>query len=334
MVGLSPKFQKRELTTDQPLGKQLRAVRRTAKLSLEQVEMATKIRKKFLRSIEDGNYDDFPGEVYVRGFLENYAQFLGFPADEVLTQYKRERGISRAPESSRKLEIPRAAAPESRVSITPRTLWLGVGALSLFIVVGYIVSQLFGFASPPDLEIRNPGTSATVASETVEVEGKTDPGAELSINNQPVPTDADGNFKERVRLQPGANTLRIAAKNKTGKENIITRSVLVQTAQGSPTPTPALPATPLLLTLKIGPNSAYVTVNVDGAVAFQGLLAANTEQSFPANTRILLTTSNAGSTRVLINGQDRGLVGPEGQFRRGIEFLPSQVASPAPSPGG
>lgn len=327
-----PEFKKRELSTDQPLGKQLRAVRRTAKLSLEQVEMGTKIRKKFLRAIEEGNYDEFPAEVYLRGFLENYAQFLGFPADEVLLQYKRERGVSGAPESPN-LPGPRSRVAESRLTITPRTLWLGLGALTLFVAVGYIVSQLFGFAAPPDLVVDKPGQNATVTSETVEVTGKTDSGAELAINNQPVPTDTDGRFTERVRLLPGPNTLRVSAKNKTGRQKVVTRSVIVQLpGQASPVPTASPVPSGLLLTLKIGPNSAYVTVTVDGAVAFQGLLLANTEQSFSGRERILLTTSNAGSTRVLLNGQDRGPVGGEGQFRRGIEYLVSEILQPSPSP--
>jgi cytoskeletal protein RodZ len=325
---VSPDFKKRELTTDQPLGEQLKSVRKTAKLSLVQVSAATKIHRKFLKALEDGDYDAFPGEVYLRGFLENYAKFLGFPADEVLTQYKRERNIT-AP-TKPKLKVPqRRPLERGKLTITPRTLGLAGGALVLLVAIGYLGTQVSGFASPPDLEVFNPVPNATLSADTVEVSGKTDSGAELSINSQPVPTDSNGNFKEQVRVLPGPNTIQITAKNKRGRDRTVARTVVLGSGAATPTPAPTLAPSGMLFQVQIGPNSAYVTINVDGTVAFQGLLVPGSQQVFVSNDRVLLTTSNAGSTKVFINGQDRGTVGNDGQFRRGIEY---KVELPAPSP--
>lgn len=324
-------FKKRQLETDEPLGKQLRAVRRTAKLSLDQVAAATKIRKKFIKALEDGKYDEFPGEVYLRGFLENYAKFLGFPADEVLLQYKRERGIT-AP-TTPKLRLPSRELPKQGVTVTPRTMGLAAGAFGLLVGVGYLASQVSGFAAPPDLELYSPAQNATVTADQVEVQGKTDSGAELSINSQPVPTDTNGNFKEQVRLLPGNNTLQVVAKNKTGRERAISRTVVLSGNFASPTPAPTPPPSGLLFQVVVGPKSAYVTINVDGKQVFQGLLLPNSSQTFAATGKVLLTTSNAGSTRVVLNGQDKGAVGTEGQFRRGIEYtLADVLPAPAPTP--
>ncbi len=322
------KFQKRQLASDTRLGEQLKEVRQTAKLSLDQVAAATKIRKQFIKALEAGDYEAFPAEVYLRGFLENYAAFLGFPQDEVLLQYKRERGITGAPTGKRLLDVPQNRPNRiSRFSITPRTLWYTAGALGLVIVIGYLASQVFTAATPPKLEVYRPAANATITTETVEVEGRTDSGAQLAINNQPIPTDPDGGFKEKVRILPGANTIRVTAANKAGKQRVVTRQ-LVANIPGLASPSPVASPSGLLFTVKIGPDSAYVTINVDGQDAFTGLLLPNTEQSFIAAQRILLTTSNAGSTRVLLNGQDQGVVGNDGQYRRGIEYL----AAPSPTP--
>jgi cytoskeletal protein RodZ len=325
-----PPFKKRQLSTDQPIGVQLRAVRRTAKLSLEQVAAATKIRPQFLKALEAGTYETFAAEVYARGFLENYASFLGFPVDEVMLQYKRERGIT--DQAIPKRLITNQPARESRLTITPRTIGATVGVLSLLIAVGYILSQVFGFASPPKLELTKPIANATTQSDTIDVEGRTDLGASLTINNQPVPTSPDGGFNEKVRLLPGTNVLRIGAKNKTGHEKVVTRQVVLESgAQPSPSAAPVQAAGTYALTVKIGPNSAYVTVNIDGKDEFKGLLLPNTEQTFTAAGRVLITTSNAGSTRVLVNGQDRGTLGSEGQAKKGAEIQPP-AATPAPTP--
>ena len=320
-------FKKRELTTDEPLGGQLKSVRRTARLSLEQVAAGTKINKKYIKALEEGKYDELPAEVYARGFLENYAKFLGFPVDEVLLQYKRERGITGRVKATLALPTDKLSRPQ--LNITPRTLWAAAGFVVLFIVVSYLVTQISGFAAPPKLEVTKPVANATVNEESVDVEGRTDSGAQLAINDQPVPTDSDGYFREKVRLPSGTSSLRVTARNKTGRLHTITRSIIVQIpGQVAGTPTPA-PVSGALFIVRIGPNSAYVTINVDGQNQFQGLLAPNTTQTFNSQSRVLLTTSNAGSTRVFFNGSDRGPAGEEGQFRRGVEYL---VPTPPPSP--
>lgn len=329
-----PDFKKRELSSDVPLAKQLKDVRKTSGLSLDEVEKYTKIKKRFLEALEEGRYDVFAADVYARGFLENYAAFLGFPTDEVLLQYKRERGLS--PDAAPKpTSLPRRELRQAPVTITPRTLGITAGVLGVLIVAGYLLSQIFGFvAAPPKLELVSPTQNSTVTADSINVEGITDAGAELSINGQPVPTDPGGGFREEVRLLPGANVLRVAAKNKSGKERVISRSIVLQgLATATPVPTPAVSG--MLLTVKVGPNSAYLTINVDGKNAFQGLLVSGSEQTFSVQTRALITTSNGGSTRVLINGADRGTLGDEGQKRVGKEFLtptPSPAPTPAPAP--
>ncbi|MSU76250.1 helix-turn-helix domain-containing protein [Patescibacteria group bacterium] len=324
-------FKKHELSSDEPLGKQLKTVRLTAKLSLDQVATDTKISKKYIKALEDGEFAKMPAEVYARGFLENYAQFLGFPVDEVLVQYKRERGLTPRTKDKDHFVVPGEKFDTPKLTITPRTLGYIAGALVLFIVVSYLFTQVSVFAAPPKLEVTSPSGGSTSSSETVTVKGETDPGAALSINGQPIPTDTDGAFKEEVRLLPGTNSLRVVAKNKNGRQRVEQRSVIVATGSPGPSASPA-PQTGFLFIVRIGPNSAHVTINVDGKNAFQGLLLPNTSQVFTAKERVLLTTSNAGSTQVLINGKDLGAVGKEGQLRRGIEYKVSDYVATPPSP--
>jgi cytoskeleton protein RodZ len=48
----------------------------------------TKIAKKYLIAIENEDFDIFPGETYIIGFLRNYAQFLGLDPDEMIIKYR------------------------------------------------------------------------------------------------------------------------------------------------------------------------------------------------------------------------------------------------------
>jgi cytoskeleton protein RodZ len=67
------------------LGQSLREARIRGGIELSQVEQATKIRVKYLRAMEDDQWELLPGPAYARGFLRTYARFLGLD-DEVLVQ--------------------------------------------------------------------------------------------------------------------------------------------------------------------------------------------------------------------------------------------------------
>ena len=61
----------------QGIGSILKTERESKKITLEQVEEATKIRRKYLEAIEEENFAVLPGEVYVKGFVATYVKYLG-----------------------------------------------------------------------------------------------------------------------------------------------------------------------------------------------------------------------------------------------------------------
>ena len=59
------------------IGEILRAAREEKKLTIEQVNRETRISVQTLRSLERDDFGAFPSETYLKGFLRNYADFLG-----------------------------------------------------------------------------------------------------------------------------------------------------------------------------------------------------------------------------------------------------------------
>ncbi|MCK4923604.1 MAG: helix-turn-helix domain-containing protein [Spirochaetes bacterium] len=56
--------------------------------SIDDAVKETKIAKKYLLAIENENFDIFPGETYLIGFIRNYSQFLGLDPDEMVLKYR------------------------------------------------------------------------------------------------------------------------------------------------------------------------------------------------------------------------------------------------------
>jgi cytoskeletal protein RodZ len=70
------------------LGQLLRKARMDRKISLDDLQESTKIRKRYLEAIEDGNYKVLPGSFYVRAFIKSYAEAVGLDPIDVLNMYQ------------------------------------------------------------------------------------------------------------------------------------------------------------------------------------------------------------------------------------------------------
>ncbi len=70
------------------LGSYLREEREARGLDLRDAAQQTRISVNYLKAIENDDFSRLPGEVFVRGFLKNYAKFLQLPEQEVLRRYQ------------------------------------------------------------------------------------------------------------------------------------------------------------------------------------------------------------------------------------------------------
>jgi hypothetical protein len=70
------------------IGPVFREARIKSGKTIEDATKETKIARKYLNAIENEDFDVFPGETYLLGFLRNYASFLGLDPDEMVLKYR------------------------------------------------------------------------------------------------------------------------------------------------------------------------------------------------------------------------------------------------------
>jgi hypothetical protein len=73
---------------DSGVGTILREARNRRKVELSEVEAATRIRLRYLRAIEDEEWDVLPGGFYTRGFIRTYAVFLALDGERLVEDYR------------------------------------------------------------------------------------------------------------------------------------------------------------------------------------------------------------------------------------------------------
>jgi cytoskeletal protein RodZ len=72
------------------IGARLREARMRGKIDINQVEADTKIRAKYLRAMENEEWELLPGEIYAKTFLRSYADYLGLDSRELVDDYRRQ----------------------------------------------------------------------------------------------------------------------------------------------------------------------------------------------------------------------------------------------------
>ena len=73
---------------DTGIGATLREARNRRKVELSEVEAAIKIRVRYLRAIENEEWDALPGVAYTRGFIRTYAYYLGLDGERLADEYR------------------------------------------------------------------------------------------------------------------------------------------------------------------------------------------------------------------------------------------------------
>jgi hypothetical protein len=116
---------------DGRIGTILREARNRRKIDLSEVEASIRIRSRYLRAIENEEWDVLPGGVYTRGFIRTYASFLGLDGERLADDYRSSvegSAAVRGPTSEPPTPVPSNRAPMRQRQV-PLTGWLIVAAV-------------------------------------------------------------------------------------------------------------------------------------------------------------------------------------------------------------
>jgi cytoskeleton protein RodZ len=267
---------------DAKIGPVLEKARKERGLTLEEVEHATKIRKRYLAGLEREDYGVLPDAVYAQGFLKTYANYLGLDGEELARELRKRRrprrersvtydyGAPRTSEFDKLLVNPGQLGQKERRRISAATiLTLLVALLSLAAVVGslYYVGR----------------------------------GAQSAGQNPPSQEGAAG---ERAANQQAANDQEPEPKGGApaaggeGDENA-----------------PAAEPRPdsLSVVVSVEGDPSWLSVLVDGELAYEQIAEPGFSRTFEARRGISIKTGNAGAVGVEVNGQDLGRLGESGE---------------------
>lgn len=134
------------------IGSLLRETRMRERIDITTVESATKIRAKYLRALENEEWDQLPGPTFVRTFLRTYAEYLGLDSKMLVEDYK-QRFERPGPQDV--LPFSTRSGGGRRPPRAPRVVppWLVLGGLVAVILVALFVLGSLGDEEDPAREV-------------------------------------------------------------------------------------------------------------------------------------------------------------------------------------
>jgi|SRR5215203_912777 len=274
------------------IGRYLEQTRKERGLSLEEVEQATKIRKRYLTGLEREDYTILPDAVYARGFLKTYANYLGLDGEALSQQLKstrkprRERGISYSTRPDSDFEKPLVtpsglAGTRKRKISASAIVTLLVALLALVAVIGtlYFVGR---------------GVQATKGGEP---------------SGTP-PRQEQQKVADRERA-PGAGPAREDAAPNEAESDAGSEGSADDGEEPADAGQSAPPDT-LQVLVNVRERPSWILIRADGEVAYEQIAWPGFSKNFEAERQLYIKSGDAGAVTVQINGQDVGALGPAG----------------------
>ena len=298
------------------LGDMLRDAREARGASLVEAERATRIRHKYLAALEEDNLTDLPSPVYARGFLRNYAVYLGLDTDKVLEMFDEERQptreriraargepgakpVAKGKKSDRISIQPLSPEPiDTRVRYGSSYIAISLLALPLIIAFYFVYSA---YAGGGNRSVPIPDVAATVA---VTTRTAVPIATTVALNNPGPDAGAYNTPTTYVPAAPG-----IEPTTPPAQQPVTTTGTLTTTEVAAQPTAPIQASSDVAVDVEVTTRDAWLRVLVDGVQRYSGTLPAGTKRQWVGKNTVRIRTGRGDVVRVLVNGSDRGFMG-------------------------
>ena len=271
------------------LGNRLKEARLAKNLSLDDLQTITKIQKRYLVGIEEGNYASMPGNFYVRAFIKQYAEALDLNPDEIFETYKNEIPASHNDEIhhlSRVTTHKSISKGDSKVFDALPKVLIGIFAIGIASLLYYFIANHAGNTK-----------NETISNDREQV--KLEKSTKLEKVKADEVTKKDETKKEADTAKPNVETPPPADTPK----QVVTA---VQT-QGNTTTYDLKNADKFVIKV-VSKGQTWVSIkNGKQKTFFQGMLIkGKTEsqtQDLSAETMAIIRVGNAANTDIYVNDQ-------------------------------
>ena len=277
------------------LGDLLRETREQKNLSLDDVEKGTNIRKLYIKSIEEGNYEKLPGEVFLKGFIKTYGKFLGLDSQKLIEQYKQEKNT---PNPAEEINI-----ETKKEEVAP---------------------------SPTEENKQQEKNSSTKILNIQQKKENNIPKIDSFSANQEYLQSHKNNSKRNILLVVailiviiGAVVVFISSQGSSDTKTTTTTETVTVTENQAKEPAPIVSGAEVKAVFN---EDCWTEVKVDGKVVLSETVKKGNTLTWKGDKQVDVTVGNAGAVDVTFNNQPAGKLGDIGAVVSKSFVAPNQQA--------
>ncbi|MBM7617130.1 cytoskeletal protein RodZ [Weissella uvarum] len=278
---------------NQETGQALQAARIEKGLSLDDIQQMTKIQKRYLQAIENGQFDQLPGKFYERAFVRQYAASVGLDADKFIEDHEVEPASADTDANLDNARVDTDNVTRAGIhhetetpvdktrQVMPKVL-IAVAVVAVIAIVWMLVSAFTGTSKS-----ESNSSSVSVSSSKVESSSK----SESSSNDKAKSSDKQSNSSQaKAKSQKSAVSL--------GAGTVSGKSVSYKNVK--------MPNKTVNLKLSASSSAWLQVTDNNGNALYNGTLKANQPTNVKIGkdvTSIHLQIGNAQPLKVALDGQ-------------------------------
>ncbi|MTV82994.1 helix-turn-helix domain-containing protein [Secundilactobacillus folii] len=292
------------------IGETLRDARIAKGYTLDDLQQTTKIQKRYLIAIEDGNFSDLPGDFYVRAFIKQYAETVGLDGNDLLEEYSDQLPSTKTQEYVDRVNEDNPSTRSAQRKVDDRTARIR-RQVPIVAAVVVVVAVLIGIWYASTRNSQSSSSSQNVDSSSVSVSGSSAKSSSQASSSSKKATKASTKASKasfsKVSTSGSTTTYTMtnAPKTKTLKIRTSSSAWVAVTSAGSSVYQGTLPASQVK-TVKLSSSATSVNINLGNApvtkISIGGKQLPISTATSSATTASSTTTGSSSTTTGTANG--------------------------------
>ncbi len=188
------------------LGLKLQQARQEKNISLDELQEVTKIQKRYLEAIENGEYEKLPGQFYARAFIKTYAEAVGLNPDELFESFP-----SDTPKSAEPVTETLQRPQKTSSKLTDSTKFSSYFSKAVLVIAAIFVIAIVWFLLQSGGNTEKPEATESGESSVKVEKGNTNPEKDSLVveeeKNEKTKKDITKKVKEDKKKETSALTI-------------------------------------------------------------------------------------------------------------------------------
>ncbi|HAJ69916.1 MAG: RodZ domain-containing protein [Alkalibacterium gilvum] len=280
------------------IGDRLKEARKAKGYSLDDLQQKTKIQKRYLIAVEEGNLDILPGSFYARAFIKQYADSVGLNGEDLINEY-----MDVLPETDKENYRQNVQNTQTRKKTKSSgflaTIKDSFPTILIVLLVIAIIFAIYLAVTAGDNDQMDSFINEDESSDVIEVADNDESSSELDEETNNV-----GNTNDTTENEETTDEEESAEETDDKKEQTLTEVSSTETSTtysvSGPKPSEGT------VVLKASGGNSWSSITIDGETA-QGTIKDGESLSGPtsdSDSKINIVVGNASVTTIELNGQE------------------------------